>query len=56
MAVVVEAEMFDIPVLETEMFAELGLGDEPVMVLGMDLLEHFRVQIDQRRQKLILVR
>ena len=47
---------FDIPVLETEMFAELGLGDQPVMVLGMDLLEHFRVQIDQKQQKLILVR
>lgn len=47
---------FDIPVLETEMFAELGLGDEPVMVVGMDLLEHFRVQIDQKRQVLVLVR
>lgn len=47
---------FDIPVLETEMFDELALGDEPVMVLGMDLLEHFRVQIDQKRQMLILVR
>lgn len=47
---------FDIPVLETEMFHDLGLGDEPMMVLGMDLLEHFRLQLDHKRQRLILLR
>ena len=47
---------FSVPVLETEMFRDLGFGDEPMMVMGMDLLEHFRVQIDQERERLFLLR
>lgn len=46
---------FDIPVLETDMFSTLGFGDEPMMVMGMDLLEHFRFQLDQKRQRIVLL-
>lgn len=46
---------FDIPVLDTEMFSTLGFGDEPMMVMGMDLLEHFRVQLDQKRERIVLL-
>lgn len=40
-----------IPVLETDLFQELGHGDTPMMVMGMDFLNHFRLQVDQRRQR-----
>lgn len=40
-----------VPVIETELFAGLGFGDQPMMVFGMDLLQHFRVQVDRDRQK-----
>ena len=46
---------FDIPVLQTELFSTLGFGDEPMMVMGMDLLEHFRVQLDQKRERIVLL-
>ena len=43
---------FDIPVLETELFRELGFEDGPMMVMGMDLLGHFRLQVDLDRKRL----
>ncbi len=45
-----------LPALETDLFSELGFGDEPMMVFGMDLLQHFRVQIDRGRQRVRFVR
>ncbi|MEM6557223.1 MAG: pepsin/retropepsin-like aspartic protease family protein [Pseudomonadota bacterium] len=47
---------FSIPVLETELFAALGFEDGPMMVIGMDLLSHYRLQIDRKRQRIILQR
>ncbi len=46
---------FTIPVFETEMFSTLGFQEEPMMVMGMDLLEHFRVQLDQKRKRIVLL-
>lgn len=44
-----------IPVLRTDLFEELGYADTPMMVLGMDYLKHFRVQIDRRRKRITFV-
>ena len=44
-----------IPVLATDLFDELGHGDTPMMVMGMDFLNHFRLQVDQRRQRVTFV-
>lgn len=41
-------------VADPAMFRDLGLNDEPAMLLGLDLLTHFRVQIDRARGYLIL--
>lgn len=42
------------PVVETNLFRDLGLGDQPVMVIGMDILNQFRLQIDRQRRSVIL--
>lgn len=42
------------PVVETNLFRDMGLGDQPIMVIGMDVLHQFRLQIDRRRQTIIL--
>lgn len=47
---------FGVPVFETEMFNDLGFGHEPMMVMGMDLLGNFRLQIDQKRRRLVMLR
>ncbi len=47
---------FSIPVLKTELFAALGFEEAPMMVIGMDLLSHYRVQIDRKRKRIILQR
>ena len=44
----------DILVTDPPLFEFLGLGEEPAMVLGLDLLSTFRVQIDRRRGRLLL--
>lgn len=44
-----------IPVVSTEMFNELGFGEEPMMVIGMDLLSNFRLQIDRKKSRAIFV-
>jgi hypothetical protein len=33
---------------------QLGMADEPAMVLGLDYLSIFRVQLDRRRGYLVL--
>nr|WP_321361283.1 aspartyl protease family protein [uncultured Hyphomonas sp.] len=44
----------DILVSDPPLFEFLGISEEPSMVLGLDLLSAFRVQIDRRRSRLIL--
>jgi predicted aspartyl protease len=51
-----EITRITLPVLDTELFAALGFGDEPMMILGMDLLQHFRLQVDRKRQRIHFVR
>lgn len=41
-------------VADPAMFDNLGLRDEPAMLLGLDLLSLFRVQIDRRRGYIFL--
>lgn len=45
----------NIPVLQTDLFDELGYADAPMMVIGMDFLQHFRVQIDRKRKRITFV-
>ena len=40
-----------IPALRTDLFQSLGFGDAPMMVMGMDLLAHFRLQVDRERKR-----
>lgn len=51
-----QIEKFGVPVFESEMFKDLGFRDEPIMVMGMDLLGNFRLQIDQKRRRLVMLR
>ena len=44
----------DILVTDPPLFDYLGIGEEPAMVLGLDLLSTFRMQIDRRRGRLLL--
>ncbi len=44
----------DIMVSNPPLFDYLGLGEEPAMVLGLDFLSSFRMQIDRRRSQLVL--
>ncbi len=44
-----------IPVLRSDLFEELGHAETPMMVMGMDFLKHFRVQIDRKRKRITLV-
>ena len=41
-------------VSDPQLFEHLGLADTPAMVIGTDVLSSFRVQIDRRREKLVL--
>jgi len=38
------------------MFEHLGLADQPIMVLGLDTLRNFRLQIDRERKRIVLAR
>ena len=49
-------EGMDLLVSDPHLFEYLGISDEPVMVLGMDFLSHFRVQIDRKNNQLYLRR
>ncbi|MEO0982877.1 MAG: aspartyl protease family protein [Pseudomonadota bacterium] len=44
----------EIAIADTPLFDHLGIGDQPVMVLGIDFLQHFRVQIDRERERLYI--
>tara|TARA_R110000772_G_C13256359_1_gene434973 strand:- start:73 stop:1059 length:987 start_codon:yes stop_codon:yes gene_type:complete len=44
----------DLLVADPALFAHLGMADEPAMVLGLDYLSIFRVQLDRRRGYLVL--
>ncbi len=45
-----------LPVVRTDLFTELGFeADEPMMVMGMDLLAHFRIQVDRKRSRVTFV-
>ena len=44
----------DLIVADPALFDDLGLADEPAMLLGLDLLSVFRMQIDRRRGHFIL--
>lgn len=45
---------FKLPVLDTDLFDQLGFSDGPMMVLGMDVLKHSRLQIDRKRQRILI--
>lgn len=45
---------FNLVVADPAMFEDLGLDDEPAMLLGLDVLALFRVQIDRRRGEIVL--
>lgn len=45
---------FNLVVADPAMFEDLGLQDEPAMLLGLDVLSMFRMQIDTRRGEVIL--
>jgi predicted aspartyl protease len=44
----------DVLVSDPPLFEYLGMHEEPAMVLGLDLLSAFRMQIDRRRHRIIL--
>jgi predicted aspartyl protease len=44
----------DLIVADPALFSHLGMDDEPAMVLGLDYLSVFRVQLDRRRGYLVL--
>lgn len=46
----------DMIVADPALFVDLGLSEEPAMLLGLDLLSLFRVQIDRRRGYMVLTR
>ena len=45
---------FNMVVSDPALFDYLGMADEPVMILGMDFLSQFRVQIDRKHNLLYL--
>ncbi len=44
-----------ISVADPSIFEHLGLDEKPAMVLGLDYLKHFRLQIDQRNNVAVLI-
>lgn len=46
---------FDLVVFDPPVFEHLGMTEQPMMVLGMDLLRYFRVVIDRERARAWLV-
>lgn len=47
-------EDFEVLVADPPIFEHLGLSAEPAMILGLDALVGFRVQIDRQRRQLVL--
>ena len=50
----VKMNSFNMVVSDPALFEYLGMSDEPVMILGMDFLAQFRVQIDRKNELLYL--
>tara|TARA_R100001369_G_scaffold89927_1_gene128161 strand:+ start:777 stop:1769 length:993 start_codon:yes stop_codon:yes gene_type:complete len=50
----VDMASFNMVVSDPALFDYLGMADEPVMILGMDFLSQFRVQIDRKHNLLYL--
>ena len=48
-------DRLSIPVLATDLFDQLGFEEEPMMVIGMDLLSNIRMQIARETQSITLV-
>lgn len=48
----IQISKFNIPVLDTDLFRELGFEEGPMMVIGMDVLKQFRMQVDLDRKRL----
>jgi predicted aspartyl protease len=44
-----------LPILDSELFHQIGFENEPMMVIGVDYLENFRVQIDQGRKRIVFL-
>lgn len=44
----------DLLVSDPALFDQLGFAGEPLMVIGLDVLSQFRVQIDRSRQQIVL--
>ncbi|KCZ46838.1 hypothetical protein HY3_06465 [Hyphomonas pacifica] len=51
-----ELTRLDLLVSDPALFTYLEFQDQPVMVLGMDFLSHFRMQLDRRNDSFILRR
>jgi len=51
-----KAEDFEILSADSAVFGYVGRSDQPTMVLGMDYLKHFRLQIDREKQEMIFGR
>ncbi len=47
---------YQVVVADPEFIRLYGLQDQPVMVLGLDILAHFRLQIDRERNEVLLSR
>lgn len=47
---------YNVMVADPELFDVLGFADRPVMIIGLDVLRHFRVQIDRERRHIWLGR
>ncbi len=45
----------DLFVSDPELFRLLGIEKEPIMVIGLDLLSVFKVQIDRRRGRMVFI-
>jgi predicted aspartyl protease len=45
---------FDVIVLDPAFLASCGLQDEPVMVMGLDILRQFRMQLDRESHEIRL--
>lgn len=50
-----ELRRFSLLSLKTDLFAELGYSEQPMMVMGMDLLSRFRLQVDRERQRIYFI-
>ncbi|MEL6258143.1 MAG: retropepsin-like aspartic protease [Pseudomonadota bacterium] len=43
---------FDITIVDPPLFEALGMSAEPILVIGMDFLQHIRMQVDQKKREI----